>query len=122
MRKSDKRKIHDNLVNLISAFGDNKDVLVKYLLDNIAFNDNFLSKILSNNKISKVIEVPEFMSIAEINSYYNSLIDDFEGNGESIEELTLNLNNKLNDLINKELFEEAIRVRDYMVKNNINRN
>jgi protein-arginine kinase activator protein McsA len=36
--------------------------------------------------------------------------------------MTKDLNNKLDDLIKNEKYEDAARVRDYMIRNNIKRN
>ena len=57
-------------------------------------------------------------------NFYNSFIDDIKqlSKEKSIEEITKDLNKKLDDLIKKEKYEEAARVRDYMTRNSIKRN
>ena len=57
-------------------------------------------------------------------NFYCSFIDDIKqlSKEKGIEEVTRELNIKLDKLIKQEKFEEAARVRDYMTRNNIKRN
>ena len=57
-------------------------------------------------------------------NFYSSFIDDIKqlSKEKGIEEVTRELNTKLDKLIQQEKFEEAARVRDYMTRNNIKRN
>ena len=56
--------------------------------------------------------------------FYSSFIDDIKqlSKEKGIEEVTRELNIKLDKLIKQEKFEEAARVRDYMTRNSIKRN
>jgi protein-arginine kinase activator protein McsA len=64
---------------------------------------------------------PHFTDINQMNQYFNSLVIDFDPEKVSKEELVIKLNQKLDQLIKDELYEDAIRVRDYMVSHNIQR-
>jgi protein-arginine kinase activator protein McsA len=57
-------------------------------------------------------------------NFYNSFVDDIQqlSKEKGIEEVTVELNKKLDELIKQEKYEEAARVRDYMTRNNIKRN
>jgi protein-arginine kinase activator protein McsA len=57
-------------------------------------------------------------------NFYNSFIDDIKqlSKEKNIEEITKEINKKLDDLIKQEKYEEAARLRDYMNRNNIKRN
>jgi protein-arginine kinase activator protein McsA len=52
--------------------------------------------------------------------YFNSLSKFTEK--EDIKQLTKELNQKMNELLKKENYEEAARLRDYMIRRNIKRN
>jgi hypothetical protein len=75
----------------------------------------------------KLLPVPVpvyFVDISQMENFYNSFIDDIKqlSKEKGIEEVTRELNIKLDKLIKQEKFEEAARVRDYMTRNNIKRN
>jgi protein-arginine kinase activator protein McsA len=55
-----------------------------------------------------------------MNEFYNSLLDtkDFK---KSLEEITKETNDKMDNLIISEKFEDAARLRDYMNKHKIKR-
>ena len=57
-------------------------------------------------------------------NFYNSFIDDIQqlSKEADLEQITKELNSKLDELIKQERYEEAARVRDYMNRNNIKRN
>ena len=54
-----------------------------------------------------------------MNDYYNSLFDDTTDKKKSRDELTNDLNKKLDRLLKEEKYEEAARLRDYMLRNDI---
>jgi protein-arginine kinase activator protein McsA len=56
-----------------------------------------------------------------MNQYFESLLIEYNMENDSIEELTIKMNEKLDKLIKEEAYEEAIRVRDYMNSKNIKR-
>lgn len=116
--------LYRNLVMFLKMFKDRPYQLSKYLIENSAFTDEFINKIKNSEKLKKMDEEPKqlpeyFSNISEMNSFYDSLIDIKH---ENIEKMTKDLNNKLDDLIKNEKYEDAARVRDYMIRNNIKRN
>jgi len=111
--------------------------LAKYLVENSALTDEFIKKLKHSDRLKelnegekseqKLLPVPVpvyFLDISQMENFYNSFIDDIKqlSKEKSIEEITKELNIKLDDLIKKEKYEEAARVRDYMNRNNIKRN
>lgn len=111
----------DKLFNFFDMFGDKKHLMIKYMLDNNIFSDSFIESILSNSNFNNSVDVPNFNRIEDIFPFYNTLLDDFDNSGDTPEDILYNLNNKLDEYILKDMFEEAIRLRDYMKKNNIDR-
>jgi|AntRauTorcE11897_2_1112592.scaffolds.fasta_scaffold00051_88 Mg/Co/Ni transporter MgtE len=113
---------YDKILLLIKMFNNRPHLLTRYLLENSAFDDKFIEKVLQNKKIDEVFESQEkvedikFGTISEIQDYYNSLI---ETSGKSKSQLSNELNNKLNIAILNEKYEEAAKIRDYMKNNNI---
>lgn len=117
-------EIYNKLTALLKLFKNRPYHLAKYLLDNSAFSDDFLNNLLKSSKISDLSksnkEIDEnFTSISQMEDFYKSLINDIEG--KSKREVKINLNKKLNKLIDSENFEEAAKLRDYMIRNNIKR-
>jgi hypothetical protein len=111
----------DKLFNFFNMFGDKKHLMIKYMLDNNIFNESFIESILNNSNFNNSVDVPNFNRIEDIFPFYNTLLDDFDNSGDTPEDISYNLNNKLDEYISKDMFEEAIRLRDYMKKNNIDR-
>ncbi len=111
----------DKIYNFINMFDDKKHLMIKYMLDNNIFSDSFLKIISNNHSFNNIIELPIFNNIEDIYPFYNTILDDFDNSGDTMEDIIINLNEKLDDYINKDMFEEAIRLRDYMKRNNIER-
>ncbi len=114
----------NNLVNLFKLFRNRPNHLAKFLLDAEAFNSSFLKKINSNSKISEIKDEDlklYFGSIDDMKDYYSTFIQEIEFNKkrktkeELLEELTL----KIKDACDREEYEEAARIRDYIIKNNL---
>jgi hypothetical protein len=110
--------------------------LAKYLVENSALKEDFIKKLKNSDRLKeinedeksseqKLLPVPVyFVDISQMDNFYNSLVDDIKqlSKEKGIEEVTNELNKKLDDLIKLEKYEEAARVRDYMTRNNIKRN
>lgn len=111
----------DKLFNFFNMFGDKKHLMIKYMLDNNIFSEVFIESILNNSNFNDSVDVPNFNRIEDIFPFYNTLLDDFDNSGDTPEDISYNLNNKLDEYISKDMFKEAIRLRDYMKKNNIDR-
>lgn len=131
-------ELYRSLVILLKMFKNRPYHLAKYLVENSALTEEFIRKIKNSDKLKelnegeksseqKLLPVPSpvyFVDIAQMEDFYNSFIDDIQqlSKQKGIEEITNELNKKLDDLIRKEKYEEAARVRDYMSRNNIKRN
>ncbi len=131
-------ELYRSLVILLKMFKNRPYHLAKYLVENSALTEDFIKKIKNSDRLKelnedeksseqKLLPVPVpvyFVDISQMENFYNSFIDDIKqlSKEKSIEEITKNLNEKLDDLIKQEKYEEAARVRDYMNRNNIKRN
>jgi hypothetical protein len=131
-------EIYRSLVILLKMFKNRPYHLAKYLVENSALTEEFIKKLKNSDKLKEISDeekkseqrllpmpVPVyFVDISQMENFYNSFIDDIKqlSKEKSIEEITNELNKKLDDLIKKEKYEEAARVRDYMNRNNIKRN
>ena len=114
----------ENLVNLFKLFKDRPNNLARFLLDQDAFTDKFLKKINQNKKLTEEnsddFEI-YFSSIDEMKDHYSLFINDVEihkkkkTKEEIIEELTA----KIKQAVEEENYEEAARIRDYMLRNNL---
>jgi excinuclease UvrABC helicase subunit UvrB len=130
-------ELYRSLVIMLKMFKNRPYHLAKYLVENSALTDDFIKKIKNSDKLKemnedeksseqKLLPVPVpvyFVDISQMENFYNSFIDDIKqlSKEKSIEEITKDLNKKLDDLIKQEKYEEAARVRDYMMRNNIER-
>jgi cysteinyl-tRNA synthetase len=118
---------YENLLVVLKLFQNRPHHLTKFLIENKAINSDFLSKISDSDKLSDMAKngikdnYLHFNTISEMKRYYSSLLDDLENlkRKKTKEELTMELNQKLKDAIEKENYEEASRIRDYMKVNNI---
>lgn len=118
-------EIHKRLITLLKLFKNRPYHLAKYLLDNSALSEEFTKHLLESKKISDLSEtdmemVKNFTSISKMEDFYTSLINDI--NDKDKENIEKEINKKLNDLISKERYEEAAKIRDYMKRNGIKRN
>ena len=108
----------NNLVAFLKLFKNRPYHLAKYLVDNSALSKNFIDKIMKSDKLEKSDKY--FSDISQMNDFYNSLLDTKDLK-KSIEEITKETNEKMDDLIKTEKFEDAARLRDYMNKHKIKR-
>lgn len=123
---SNNEKIYKNLNLLLRMFKNRPYHLAKYLLDNKALTNDFLKKIESSEKLNELSGedqklLPVFIKdISKMEEFFSSLIEPSQ-NQKSVEELTKELNQKLNECIKSEQFEDAARIRDYMSRHGIKR-
>lgn len=110
---------NDVLINLLIRFKNRPYHLAKFLMDNSAFNKNFLNKLLKSDKLKNEINDNYICDITQLEEYYKSFLE--TKNSKSIEEITKDLNNKLNEMIQNENFEEAAKLRDMMIEKSIKR-
>jgi hypothetical protein len=94
-----------NLLSLLKLFNGRPHHLAQFLLENDALNDDKSF-------------VPKFNNIDEMKDYYNSFINEIEGSikNRTKEEIELELSEKIRIAIESENYEEAARIRDYMIK------
>jgi len=131
-------ELYRSLVILLKMFKNRPYHLAKYLVENSALTEEFIQKLKKSDKLKelneeektseqKLLPVPVpvyFLDISHMENFYKSFIDDIKqlSKEKNLEEITKELNNKLDELIKQEKYEEAARVRDYMNRNNIKRN
>lgn len=129
-------ELYRSLVILLKMFKNRPYHLAKYLVENSALTEEFIKKLKNSDRLKELNEdeksseqkaLPSpiyFVDISQMEDFYNSFVDDIQqlSKEKGIEEVTIELNKKLDDLIRKEKYEEAARVRDYMSRNNIKRN
>lgn len=116
---------YKNFIELLKLFKNRPYHLAKYLIENNALDQTFidnLSKSAKLNQISENSNLPvHFVSIAQMEEFYLSLIDIKNLSGKTEEEIEKELNEKLDMLIKSEKYEDAARLRDYMQKRQIKR-
>lgn len=120
----DSEKLYANLIDIIKLFSNRPHHLAKYLIENESFTSDFINKILDIDidKLGNSMDISVyFTDISQMTDYFNYFSDiEFE-NEKSIVKITEDLNDKLDRYIKEERYEDAIRIRDYMNKNRINR-
>lgn len=135
MNQEDRDELYKNLVILLKMFKNRPYHLAKYLTDNSAFNQKFINKILESDKLKDMAKEEDesnvnmtiipthFNDINQMNDFYNSIVDDIKLSSKerSMEETTNAINTKLDNCIKNENFEDAARIRDYMIRNGIKR-
>ena len=110
-------EFYEKLAFLLKLFEGKPYYLAKYLIDNKALNDDFITNIIKSKKILNTKHSINFNSIKEMDDYYISLVNDIDNQNK--EETEKKLNYKINKLINLEDYEEAAKLRDYMKRKNI---
>jgi hypothetical protein len=123
--------LYRNLVILLKMFKNRPYHLAKYLIENSALSPEFIKKVSENGKLTNLSEEEDdkskqpiyFLDIGKMNDYYSSFTDDIKllEKGKTPSEIEKDLNEKLDKLLLDEKYEDAARVRDYMVKNKIKR-
>jgi hypothetical protein len=123
-------KIYKNLITILKLFQSRPYHLAKYLMENEALREDFLEKIKNSERLNKInegesdssIKAIYFIDISHMKDFFNSLTDDkYDKNTIDKRDITTDLNRKLDRCIREERYEDAIRIRDYMEKNNIER-
>jgi ribosomal silencing factor RsfS len=126
----EKDELYNNLVILIKMFDNKPYTLAKYLLDNNALTDTFIKSIMNSEMLKKINDSNKlddllnddiyFIDITEVKNFYNSFFNIEElSNEKNIEDITKKYNEKLNELVANEKYEEAAKVYNYMLKNKI---
>jgi len=119
MYNNDDDQVYRRLIILLKLFKSRHHHLAKYLIDNSALDSKFITHLLNSDKLVNEIKMDEnFSSISEMEEYFNSLID---VDKKSELEIERELNDKLNNFINEENYEEAAKLRDYMIIKDVKR-
>lgn len=124
-------KLYNNLIILLKLFKNKPYQLAKYMLENDAFKDIFLEKIINSKKINEISdkikghdvieEKTHFNNVTEMKRYQQDLLQPlaFKGKEDNFENLQKKLNFQLIEALKKEDYESAARIRDYMLMLNI---
>ena len=117
--------LYRNFVTLLKLFKNRPYHLAKYLIQNGAIKEEFLSKIINSDRLRNLKE-GEFdekilMDINQMNYFFNSLTIEVKKLSmfKTDDEIKIDLNNKLSELLKEEKYEEAAILRDYMFNNGI---
>ena len=119
--------IWENLNNLLRLFKNRPHHLAKFLIENGALTKDFSEKLKSSTKLTELTNSEleywdmYFKDIPSMNNFFNSFIDDIEGlkKMKSMNQIEADMNKKLIDAIKSESYEDASRIRDYMIRNGI---
>lgn len=120
-------KNYKNLLTLLKIFKNRPNHLSRFLLENNALTEDFLSKIEENEKLSNVnpSKIGDdhfyFSNISEMKSYYASLVEDLDNlkSKKDEESLKMDLLEMINIALLEENYEEAARIRDFMIHNKL---
>ncbi len=129
MEKKDLSKYEKNLVCFLRLFQNRPFHLAKYLSDNDCFRDDFIKNITESKKLGDLSqkydlgELPNvyFMNFKEMLKFFENISQDYKIEGMDNEKVQEELNSKLNEFIKLEKYEDAIKIRDFMIQNNIKR-
>ena len=129
---NDKNTLYRNLSILLKLFKNRPNHLAKYLIENSAFSEEFTFNIINSKKLNGMSPKDAYNYFMEDNNYGpvyftdfdemdNYYIDIIEDNNLKLDltELARELNMKLSKYLSEEKYEEAAKVRDYMLKNDI---
>lgn len=124
-------RLYTNLISFLKMFKNRPYHLAKYLVDNDALTDDFIRKITESEKLGLIgdeknsdsVKAVYFVDINQMNDFFNSLTEEGGKRKKPISHLSPDeLNQKLDQYLKEERYEDAIRIRDYMNKHNIKRN
>lgn len=113
-------EFQENLVKLLKLFKDRPHHLVKYLTEHSAFNKVFINKIIKSDKLNSIENDFYISDISQMTDFYDSFLDNIKSS-KNIEELTRETNNKMDELLKSEKYEDAAKLRDFMLKKSIKR-
>jgi len=118
---------YKKFIIFLEMFQNRPHHLARFLLENNILTVDFLKKLSDNTTLNQITDISKmkeevyFKNIAEMKKYYKSIIypiDDERGNMTK-KEWSIEVNTRLYDAIEKENYEEACRLRDYMNRHNI---
>ena len=120
-------QLEKNLISFLRLFQSRPYHLSKYLIENDCLRPDFLKNISESKKLQDVTQKYEFddiptvyfLNFKDMLKFYENISQEYNFDTDDSEKISEELNNKLNELIKSEKYEEAIKIRDYMIKNNI---
>lgn len=132
---SSDNRLYRNLSILLKLFKNRPNHLSKYLIENSAFSEEFLYNIISSKKLNDMnpedtfnyfveesrLNPVHFTDFNEMENFYTDIIANKSAIVDT-SELVLELNSKLKRYIADDNYESAIKLRDYMISNNISIN
>lgn len=130
MESNEHDKIYQNLITVLKLFQNRPYHLAKYLIETDAFTEEFLTKIKNSDKLNNLnkeddgtsLKAIYFLDVSHMKDFFNSLTDDvYDKKLKNKRDVVEELNTKLERCIKEERYEDAIRIRDYMQKNGIER-
>jgi organic radical activating enzyme len=116
-------ELNEHLANFLKMFKNRPYHLAKYLIDNSALNKPFINKLIKSAKLNNKEGRSEIYltDISDMDDFYSSILDPVKIGNKTVEEVTKETNDKMDELIKNERFEEAAKLRDYMSKKSIKR-
>lgn len=129
MDKDDLSKFEKNLISLLRIFQNRPHHLAKYFIQNKSFDKEFENNILNSKKLSELSnkyefsEIPTiyFLNFKDMLKFFDNMSNEYSLDNQELEKTQEELNRKLDELIKSEKYEDAIKIRDYMIQNNIPR-
>lgn len=130
MENNENDKIYQNLITILKLFQNRPYHLAKYLIETEAFNNEFIDKIKNSEKLNSLnqdddgtsLKAIYFVDVSHMKDFFNSLTDDvYDKKLKNKRDVVKELNAKLDKCLKEERYEDAIRIRDYMQKNGIER-
>lgn len=122
-------QLYRNLITILKLFKNRPYHLAKYLIENDAFDEKFIKKLLDSNKLNELgkeestdlVKAVYFVDISHMSDFFNSFTTDKDVKGKNDSDKVKEINHRLDECLRLEKYEDAIRIRDYMSKNNIKR-
>lgn len=129
-KNNDKERFEKNLTTLLRLFQNRPLHLTKYFIENNSFNQEFMNNVIKSKKLEELStkyaqgDIPTifFLNYKEMLKFFENISNELNFDNFNDEKVGQELNMKLDELIKSEKYEEAIKIRDFMIQNNIKRN
>ncbi len=122
-------RLERNLITFLKLFQNRPSHLAKYLLENDSFSDKFKNNVINSDKLDEFSlkysqgELPTiyFLNFKEMLKFYENISNELNIDKLDNDKISDKLNDRLDECIKYEKYEEAIKIRDFMMQNNIKR-
>jgi hypothetical protein len=129
-KKDEKERFEKNLTTLLKLFQGRPLHLSKYFIENNSFNQEFIDNVIESKKLDELSnkyvqgDIPTifFLNYKEMLRFFENISNELNFDNLNSDRVGQELNTKLDELIKSEKYEEAIKIRDFMIQNNIKRN